>query len=67
MFTALSRQLIFTPPLTALGSFHIRVTSSCITSQVSGDLSVEHWNWLLAGPTSANNYASAAVHFKAAP
>jgi hypothetical protein len=31
------------------------------------DLSVEHWNWLLAGPTSANNYASAAVHFKAAP
>ena len=31
------------------------------------DLTPEHWNWLLVGPTSNNNYASVAVHFKAAP
>ena len=31
------------------------------------DLTAEHWNWLLVGPTDNNNYASTAVHFKTAP
>ena len=36
-FTGSPFGIIFTPPLWRLGSFHIRCTSSCITSQVSGE------------------------------
>ena len=31
------------------------------------DTTTEHWNWLLVGPTSNNNYASVALHFRSAP
>jgi len=30
------------------------------------DMTLEHWNWLLVGPTSNNNSAATAVHFKTA-
>src|SRR5262249_13740748 len=30
------------------------------------DMTPEHWNWLLVGPTSNNNSAATAVHFKTA-
>jgi len=30
------------------------------------DTTPEHWNWLLVGPIPDNNYASVAVHFRAA-
>ncbi|HYS07138.1 MAG TPA: LamG-like jellyroll fold domain-containing protein [Myxococcales bacterium] len=33
----------------------------------NSDLTQEHWNWLLVGPTANNNYASVALHFRAAP
>src|SRR5437868_14197342 len=36
-FTGFPSGMIFTPPFTAFGSANIRVTSCCITRQVSGD------------------------------
>ena len=35
--TGLASEIIFAPPLIALGSLNILITSACIASQVSGD------------------------------